>query len=184
MTMRRTCVYVAAALLCGVGAAIAQNAFSIQAPIAVTSCGQSPDAYTVSLLAKRQKLEHTSENMLKADGLKAYKSLVVVMGGSAKGLGEAGIDEKGELARVGQLLTKARESGVKVVAVHVGGESRRGPLSDKFIDPVVAKADYLLVTEDGNKDGYFTKAAKARNVPLQVVKQVGEVGPALKALVK
>jgi hypothetical protein len=48
----------------------------------------------------------------------------------------------------------------------------------------VAKADYVLVTEDGNKDGYFTKAAKARNVPLQVVKQVGEVGPALKALVK
>jgi hypothetical protein len=184
MTMRRVFVCVTAVLLCGVGAAVAQSAFSIQAPIAITSCGQSPDAYTVSLLAKRQKLEHTSENMLKADGLKAYKSLVVVMGGSAKGLGEAGIDEKGELARVGQLLAKAKELGVKVVAVHVGGESRRGPLSDKFIDPVVAKADYLLVTEDGNKDGYFTKAAKARNVPLQVVKQVGEVGPALKALVK
>ena len=54
---------------------------------------------------------------------------------------------------------------MKVVAVHVGGESRRGPLSDKFIDPVMAKADFVLVTEDGNKDGYFTKAAKATERP-------------------
>jgi hypothetical protein len=184
MTMRRTFIRATAVLLAGVGVSMAQSPFSIQAPIAVTSCGQSPDAYTVSLLAKRQKVEHTFENMLKADAVKAYKTLVVVMGGSAKGLGEAGIDEKGELVRVGQLLAKAKELGVKVVAVHVGGESRRGPLSDKFIDPVVAKADYVLVTEDGNKDGAFAKAAKARNIPLQVVEQVAEVGPALKALVK
>jgi Domain of unknown function (DUF6305) len=163
---------------------IAQGTFSIQAPIAVTSCGQSPDAYTVSLLSKRAKIEHTFDNALKPEALAGYKTLVVVMGGSAKGLGEAGIDEKGELARVDQLLAKAKALGVRVVAVHVGGESRRGPLSDKFIDPVVAKADYVVATEDGNKDGAFTKAAKARNVPLQVVKQVADVGPALKALVK
>ena len=25
-----------------------------------------------------------------------------------------------------------------------------------------AKADYLIVTEDGNKDGFFTRAAKSR----------------------
>jgi hypothetical protein len=184
MSKRLGIVWLASALLWNPCAAMAQAAFSIQAPIAVTSCGQSPDAYTVSLLGKRMKIEHTFDNVLKADALKGYKTLVVVMGGSAKGLGEAGIDEKGDLARVGQLLAKAKELGVKVVAVHVGGESRRGPLSDKFIDPVVAKADYVLVTEDGNKDGAFTKAAKSRNIPLQVVKQVAEVGPALKALVK
>ena len=165
-------------------AGAAQSTFSIQVPLAVTSCGQSPDAYTVSLLSKRVKLDHTFDNVLKADALKAYKTLVVVTGGSAKGLGEAGIDDKGELARVGQVLAKARELGVKVVAVHVGGESRRGPLSDKFIEPVVAKADYVLVTEDGNKDGFFAKLVKARNTPLSVVKQVADVGPALKNLVK
>jgi hypothetical protein len=184
MRFRTGPVFLAAAVVAGAGAIAAQGTFSIQLPLAVTSCGQSPDAYTVSLLSKRVKLEHTFDNVLKADALKSYKSVAVVMGGSAKGLGEAGIDEKGELARVGQLLATAKELGVKVVAVHVGGESRRGPLSDKFIDPVVAKADYVLVTEDGNKDGAFTKAATARNIPLQVVKQVAEVGPALKALVK
>jgi hypothetical protein len=164
--------------------AAAQTAFTSPPPVAVTSCGQSPDAYTVSLLSKRAKIEHTFDNMLKPDALTSFKTLVIVVGGSAKGLGEAGIDEKGELARVGQLLTRAKELGVKVLAVHVGGESRRGPLSDKFIDPVVAKADFVLATEDGNKDGAFTKAAKTRNLPIVIVKQVAEVGPALKAVIK
>jgi hypothetical protein len=172
------------ATLAVAGVSSAQPAFTSPPPVAITSCGQSPDAYTVSLLSKRAKIEHTFDNMLKSDALKTVKTLVIVMGGSAKGLGEAGIDDKGELARVSQLLTKAKELGVKVLAVHVGGESRRGPLSDKFIDPVVAKADFVLATEDGNKDGAFTKAAKARNIPLVIVKQVAEVGPALKAVIK
>jgi hypothetical protein len=168
----------------GPAAPMAQPAFTSPPPVAITSCGQSPDAYTVSLLSKRAKIEHTFDNVLKPAALASVKTLVIVMGGSAKGLGEAGIDDKGELARVAQLLTKAKELGVKVLAVHVGGESRRGPLSDKFIDPVVAKADFVLATEDGNKDGAFTKAAKARNIPLVIVKRVAEAGPALKAVIK
>jgi hypothetical protein len=185
MTMRRMATLLTAVLLAMVGApALAQTAFTSPPPVAITSCGQSPDAYTVSLLSKRAKIEHTFDNMLKPEALKTMKTLVVVTGGSAKGLGEAGIDEKGELARVAQLLVKAKELGLKVLAVHVGGESRRGPLSDKFIDPVTAKADFVLVTEDGNKDGAFTNAAKARNIPIVIVKQVAEVGPALKAVIK
>jgi hypothetical protein len=150
--------------------------------MAITSCGQSPDAYAVSLLCKRAKLEHTYENVLKADGLKGVKTLVVVSGGSAKGLGEAGIDEKGELERVKSLLTAAKAHGIKVIAVHIGGESRRGPLSDKFIEPVIAKADCLIATEDGNKDGLFTKTARSRRIPLTVVKQTAEAGKELKAV--
>jgi len=171
-------------LLGPTGVGSAQPAFTSPPPVAITSCGQSPDAYTVSLLSKRAKIEHAFDNMLKPAALTSVKTLVIVVGGSAKGLGEAGIDDKSELARVAQLLTKAKELGVKVLAVHVGGESRRGPLSDKFIDPVVAKADFVLATEDGNKDGAFTKAAKARNIPVIIVKQVAEVGPALKAVIK
>ena len=187
MSKRRASVVAVVAVLASlalVEAGSAQPAFTSPPPMAITSCGQSPDAYTVSLLSKRAKIEHTFDNVLKPEALKSFKTLVIVVGGSAKGLGEAGIDEKGELARVSQLLAKAKELGVKVLAVHVGGESRRGPLSDKFIDPVVAKADFVLATEDGNKDGAFTKAAKARNVPLVIVKQVAEVGPALKAVIR
>ena len=163
-------------------AVLAQTPVKAQLPLVITSCGQSPDAYTVSLLSKRIKLEHTFDNMVKPDALKPGSTLVVVMGGSATGLGEAGLDEKGEIARVGALLAKARELKLTIIAAHVGGESRRGPLSDKFIDPVASRADYFVVTQDGNKDGIFTRLSKSRGVPLVVVKQLTDVGKELKAL--
>ncbi len=161
----------------------AQSTFQAELPLAVTSCGQSPDAFTVSILLKRLKVEHTFQNTLKPEGLKSLKTLVVVMGGSAKGLGEAGIDEKGEVERVSGLLAKARELKIKILAVHIGGESRKGPLSDKFILPVVSRADYVLVTEDGNKDGFFTRLTQDKKIPLEVVKQTREVGQRIQALV-
>ena len=154
--------------------------FKAEMPFAISSCGQSLDAETVSLLAKRNKLEHTFNNVLKASELKGIKTLIIAMGGSAKGLGEAGIDEKGELGRVSALLDAAKKNKVKVIAVHVGGDSRKGALSDKFIDPVVAKADYLIVTEDSDKSGSFTKSAKSRNIQIAVVKKATDVGKALK----
>jgi hypothetical protein len=158
----------------------AQAPFKAESPFAVTSCGQSLDAETVSLLAKRHKLVHTFNNVLKASDLGGAKTLVVAMGGSAKGLGEAGIDEKAELARVDALLEAARKQKVKVIAVHIGGESRKGALSDKFLTPVIARADFLVVTEDSDKDGSFTKAARARKIPFEVVKKSVDVGKVLK----
>jgi hypothetical protein len=154
--------------------------FKAEMPFAISSCGQSLDAETVSLLAKRNKLEHTFNNVLKAGELKGIKTLIIAMGGSAKGLGEAGIDEKGELGRVNTLLDAAKKNKIKVIAVHVGGDSRKGALSDKFIDPVVAKADFLIVTEDSDKSGSFTKSAKSRKIQIAVVKKSTDVGKALK----
>jgi hypothetical protein len=156
--------------------------FKAEMPFAISSCGQSLDAETVSLLAKRNKLEHSFNNVLKASELKGIKTLVIVMGGSAKGLGEAGIDEKGELARANSLLDAAKKSNIKVIAVHVGGDSRKGALSDKFIDPVVAKADFMIVTEDSDKSGSFTKSAQARKIQIAVVKKATDVGTTLKEI--
>jgi hypothetical protein len=154
--------------------------FKAEMPFAVTSCGQSLDAETVSLLAKRNKLEHTFNNVMKASDLKGIKALVIAMGGSAKGLGEAGIDEKAELQRCSELLAAAQKNKVKVIGVHIGGESRKGALSDKFIDPVTSKADFLIVTEDSNKNGSFSTVAKNRKIGIEVAKKTTDVGKALK----
>jgi hypothetical protein len=55
------------------------------------------------------------------------------------------------------------------MAVHVGGESKRGASgsdNERMIDAVAPFADYLVVTKDSNRDGRFTKLAKGRNIPL------------------
>ncbi len=162
--------------------AAGQSAYTARLPMAITSCGQSADALTVSLLSKRMRLEHTFEPVLKPETLAKVRTLVIVVGGSLKGLGEAGTDEKRELARVGALLPKARRAGVAVIAVHVGGAARRGPVSDRFIELVIGQADFIIVTEAGNQDGLFTKVSRARSVPVVIVAQPAEVGRELKAL--
>lgn len=169
-------------LMLGAQAANAQTAFKAEMPFAISSCGQSLDAETVSLLANRNKLDHTFNNVMKASELGGTKTLLIVMGGSAKGLGEAGIDEKGELARANALLDAAKKNKAKIIAVHVGGDSRKGPLSDKFIEPVIAKADHLLVTEDSNKNGAFSELAKNKKIGITVVKKSVDVGKAMKEI--
>jgi hypothetical protein len=150
--------------------------------MAITSCGQSADALTVSLLSRRMRLDHSFEPLLNAEALPKIRTLVVVVGGSLKGLAEVGLDEPRELARVGGLLAKAKRAGIIVVAVHVGGAARRGSISDRFISLVIADADFIIATDAGNADGLFTKVSRARAVPLVVVAQPAEVGRELKAL--
>jgi len=69
-----------------------------------------------------------------------------------------------------------------IIGLHVGGEARRGPLSAKFIELAAPKADYLIITEDGNEDGYFTKLSKEKKIPLIVVKETTELGDLLKKI--
>jgi serine kinase of HPr protein (carbohydrate metabolism regulator) len=38
-----------------------------------------------------------------------------------------------------------------------------------MIDAVAPYADYIIVTRDSNKDGRFTKIAKAKNIPITEV---------------
>ena len=60
--------------------------------MAITSCPVRM-ASCFKILCDRTKLKVSYNALLKAEELKDFKSLMVVMGGSAKGLGEAGIDE-------------------------------------------------------------------------------------------
>jgi hypothetical protein len=165
-----------------VACSTAQEVPKSQLPAIITSCGQSPDAFMVKVLCDRVKVKVSYEPLLEAKDIKNFKTLLIVMGGSSKGLGDAGFDEKDELDRVRGLLAKAKDMKVLIFGIHVGGEPRRGPLSVKFIDLVAPRSDDLIISEDGNKDGYFTKVSKAKKIPLQVIKETRELGDLLKKI--
>lgn len=65
-------------LLCFAGASFA-------ADIALTSAGQSPDAMMVRVVLKKLGVEADSDPLMKPEGL-TQKILIVVIGGSSKGL--------------------------------------------------------------------------------------------------
>lgn len=147
-------------------------------PVLLTSVGQSADVQMVSVLLKKSGVEATLDKNITGDKLGADKTVVIAIGGSSKGLGAAGIKVEDELARTEQLLKIAKEKGIKIVGLHVGGEQRRGELSDKFVNATIGECDYLIVVEDGNKDQLFTKVAEEKKIPLVLVPKIsGAVEP-------
>jgi len=173
-------------LIIGLSSTVISNAQqpelpSADLPILITSCGQSSDANIVSLLSKRIGLEHTYEGLIKAEALNNFKTLILVIGGSGKGLGAAGVDIPWEIERCNKLIEKAREEKMYIIGMHIGGEDRRGPNSASFI-PFAAKVDYLIVKDSGNKDGYFTQIATENKIPLYIIIESIDVQELLKKI--
>ena len=152
------------------------------ADIALTTIGQSPDAVMVKVLLKRLGVEAVYEPLLKAEALGAEKVLIAVVGGSTKGLGAAGINADDEKARTVSLLDAAKGKGLHILVMHVGGEGRRGSLSDVFIQTAVPYGEEIILVQGANADGLFTKLAGT--TPLVEVASVsaaqGPLGDVLK----
>lgn len=149
-------------------------------PALLTSIGQSADVEMVKALMDNAGIEYNLNKLVKAEEINDEQSLVLAVGGSSKGLGAAGINADEELKRLESLLDVAKDKGMKIIVAHIGGENRRGDLSDIFIEPAVKEADYIIVVEEGNKDGLFTKLASENNIPLDLVTNIADVLEPLK----
>ncbi len=79
-------------------------------PLLITSVGQSADGQMVRIIAQRAGLNFTYDAVAGTDALSGYKTVVLVVGGSSKGLGAAGINLDQEEQRA-QALTDAAKSG-------------------------------------------------------------------------
>ena len=135
----------------------------------ITSAGQSNDLKIARQIFIRAGMENPQvDALIEADSLKDIETLVLVVGGSSKGLGQAQDATDIELARITALLEKAHEQRLNLLCMHLGRESRRGALSDKFITPVAAVSSQMIVLAGGNEDGLFSKINEENNIPLIV----------------
>lgn len=156
---------------------------AIEGPYLVTSCGQSPGAVMVNMVALQGGLTSVNDNGMKAADLASVdcKTLIVTTGTSMKGMGAAGTDVNAEIERCVALIEAAKEAGIKIVGAHVEGMARRTDSSDTAsIEAVMALSDVILVIEDSDSDGYFTKYAQDNNKPLVKVKDALEIASVLK----
>lgn len=153
-----------------------------QAPALITAPGLAPEGELVKVLCQRINLQVTYDPLAEPRVLARYKSLIIIIGGSGKGLGAAGVDVQEELKRAEGLLAEGKRLGMFVIGIHVGGEDRRGPASAKFIDLVTPKVNHVIVRADGNKDGIFTRITRDANVPLTIIQQTLELTDVLKRL--
>ncbi len=153
-------------------------------PVLLTSVGQSADVEMVKSMIDKNGTEYVMNNLATPDDIGDAKTLILAIGGSSKGLGAAGIDADQEIDRVNKLVNAADEKGMTIIAIHIGGEARRGELSDKFIGPSFEKADYAIVVKGGNTDGLMTNLATEKGIPIDVIDSMTDAVTYLKAAFK
>jgi hypothetical protein len=165
-----------------------------ETPILLTSCGQSPGPVMLKVILQKLGLAYEINPLAGAADLKAkaaagtpYKTLIVVMGASLKGMGAAGISIDDEIRRCTELIAEAKKAGVRIIGAHIEGMKRRsqgtsaGDTTDEqSIDAVAPKSNILLVNREGDSDGRFTTISKAGNIPMITVEKnldlVAELG--------
>ena len=149
---------------------IGTKSMDFEAPVLVTSFGQSTDGSMIEQVMKRLKTVSYSYNPTATGAdLDGVKTVVIAVGNSTKGLGAAGISQEQETARAKEFMAAVEKKGVKVILCHIGGATRRGSLSDAFADMVLPLSSYMVVKEDGNEDSKFTSYASAHSIPITLV---------------
>ena len=188
---------VAALFVTVVSAAANPELPKIEGPVLITGFGQSQDTNNVNILCRRLKVD--AEYRLDVPSAEIdwsrYKTLFAVIGCSSSvyccafdadstaivitrdgkpSPTVSGLSILDEAARCTEILAGAREHGVKVIAMHIGGEPRRLDNSKPFL-PFAASADYMIVRSDGNADGYFTTLCAENSVPLYSIDKTAEL---------
>ena len=149
---------------------IGTKSVDFEAPVLVTSFGQSTDGSMIEQVMKRLKTVSYSYNPTATGAdLDGVKTVVIAVGNSTKGLGAAGISQEQETARAKEFMDAVEKKGVKVILCHIGGATRRGSLSDAFADMVLPLSSYMVVKEDGNEDSKFTSYASLNSIPITLV---------------
>jgi len=162
----------------------------VETPLVVTTCGQSPGALMVWVLSKQIKLPCDRKDLLTAEDLKAkaeegnpYKTLIITTGTSMKGMGAAGVNIDYEVARIKAIIEEAKKEGILIIGAHIEGMARRVDATDAAsIATVIPESKLLLIREDGNEDGYFTKAAEEQGIPIITFKETLDLTDIFKQL--
>lgn len=147
-------------------------------PNLITSVGQSADVQMAAVLVKRAGLNSLLKKTAVSKDLEGIKTLTMVLGASLKGLGAAGIDVDQEKERVRELISEAKKRDIPILSLHLGGDARRGQLTDQLITEFLPLSQMAIIVKSGNFDGFFSKICEASNIPLvEVEKTVDALAP-------
>ncbi len=162
-------------------------------PVVMTSAGQSDEINTVIYLADEVGLKYDYCDILSLNEFKAgvglagakdapgkhtgflskepkgtaFKTLLIAIGASLKGMGASGLSVDDEVNRIKSLVAYAKANGIKVLGMAIGGEIRRGlpgSLNEIMIDIVAEYCDVIVVTSDTNIDKRFSTISKEKNI--------------------
>lgn len=193
--MKRHMWIVIAVVVIGLGVVLAEGAVTGarpvkgQLPLLITNAGQGPGAKMARLLVQRAGVvtdfDYNAEPREADLRARPFKTLMVVIGSTAKGLGASGITIDQEIERLNAMIAEARRLKIQIVAVLLEGKARRGKpggADERCIDAIAPFADYLVVKKDGNEDGRFDAISRKTGAPLTLIDDAVDFGDVVKAM--
>jgi len=153
-----------------------------EAPVLITSAGQSMEVKMVQMLCNKVGIENKYDNLAAVNMLKGMKTLIIVPGVSLKGMGTAGVDIGSENSRIAELGQRSKADNIKILVIHTGGHIRRDPINDPIIEKTLDVADYAIVCGDGNQDRFFNTKCDALGIPLMELDNVSKLPETLKSI--
>jgi hypothetical protein len=145
-------------------------------PLLITNAGQGSGAKMTRVLVQKTGVvtdfDYNAEPKVADLQKKSYKTMFVVIGSTAKGLGASGITIDDEIERLNAMIAEARKQKIQVVAILLEGKAKRGKpggADERCIDAIAPFAQYLVVKKDGNEDGRFDAIAKRTGAPLTLI---------------
>ncbi|MEW5981206.1 MAG: DUF6305 family protein [Acidobacteriota bacterium] len=160
-----------------------------QVPLLITNAGQGPGAKMARLLLQRTGVvtdfDYNAEPQPADLRAKPYRTLMVVLGSTAKGLGASGITIDQEIDRLNAMMAEARTLKLQIVVVLLEGKTRRGKpggADERCIDAIAPYAGSLVVKKDGNADGRFDAISRKTGAPLTFIDDAVDFGEVVKAM--
>jgi len=194
VTMHRAgiAIVVLAVLACSMPAAAAVSGAAPvkgQMPLLITNAGQGPGAKMSRLLVQRTGVvadfDYSAEPKPADLKAKPYKTMFVVLGSTAKGLGASGITIDQEIERLAAMMAEAKRLKIQIVCILLEGKARRGKpggADERCIDAIAPLASYLVIKKDGNEDGRFDAIAKKTGAPLTIIDDAMDFSEVVKAM--
>ena len=152
---------------------------TIGTPFMITNAGQGPGGKMGRLLVSRAGTLTEDEDFYYVDvpyaadvDARDYSAIVIVIGSTDKGLGATGITLDQEIARVDEVVARANEKGVPVIAVMLEKDKRsdvKTNSNERCIDAVCPHASWMIVTADVNTDGRYDAFKAENGTPLTVL---------------
>lgn len=150
-------------------------------PFLLTSGGQGAGSKMLRLLINQSKKFKLGTDFNLEDETPAryslidsgkYKTLVIVMSVTEKGLGASGITIEDEISYLKEVVKKAKAQNMPIVAVSMERDARSKISTngnERVIDTVCPNADWIITIAANNTDGRFTDLGKKHNIPVTVI---------------
>lgn len=152
---------------------------TIGTPFMITNAGQGPGGKMGRLLVSRAGTLTEDEDFYYVDvpyaadvDARDYSAIVIVIGSTDKGLGATGITIDQEIARVDEVVARANEKGIPVIAVMLEKDKRsdvKTNSNERCIDAVCPHASWMIVTADVNTDGRYDAFKSENGTPLTIL---------------